>query len=140
MSNPYSNDESIYSDLYRIKGEILDSTFLAAKLLGKIQKLKTTGMKSHLAEANFNMYVINMYIKLRPFLYMTKVQEDKKIKKASDEMMEYMDSMIIDDTAPDYKKMKDYFLTMMIILKKINVYGVGYVKGDPTTAWQQGME
>lgn len=140
MSQPYSNDESIFSDLYRIKGEILESVFLGIKLLGKIQKLRSTGMVSILDEANFNMYTVNLYLKLRPLLYMSKIQRDKKIKKATDEMIEYMDNIIMTEKEADYKKMKEYFLTMMIIVKKLNIYGVGYVKGDPGSAWRQGME
>ena len=140
MTQEFGNDESVYSDLWPIKGEILESVFLGIKLLGKTQKLRSTNMTSSLDEATFNMYVINLYLKLRPLLGMGKLMKDKKLKKAIEEMLKEMDGIVLNDQRVDYKKMKEYFLTMMMIIKKLNIYGIGFQKGDPMSAWQQGLE
>lgn len=140
MSQDYGNDESVYSDLYRIKGEILESIFLGIKLLGKIQKQHSTNMTSALDEATFNMYTINLYLKLRPLLAMGKLKKDKKLKKEIDLMWVALDNIILKDEPSEFAKMKEYFMTMMIIVKVLDIYGIGFKKGDPGSAWQQGLE
>lgn len=132
-------EETIFSDLWRAKREILDSYMHATKTLAKIQRYASMGMTSEVDKADLRMYVISLYLKIRPLLGNQKLKRSKH-KKLLQDMQIRIDDVIMNDLIVELKEIKEWYLNLAMCCKILNIYGVGWTKTDPNLAWKEGLE
>jgi len=123
-----------------IKREILQSLFDAIKSLSKLFRTATLDKENNVEEANFCQHVFSLFLKLRPVITDYQINKLKKIDKPIfKDMVKDIEEAMIDNHKIEFTTWKKYFMNMETMVRKLNIYGIGFVKDDPEQAWMSGM-
>lgn len=133
-----TRDDTVISEIIVIKREILQSYFDATKTYSSIIRTKSRNKSSPVAEADFGMSCMNLYLKTRPFFKDRKLQRGQ-LKKDIVEMQNTIDGHILRAEPLDFIRWIKYYFTLQDVIRKLNIYGIGFQKSDPTQAWMEGI-
>ena len=136
----YSLDAEVISEMIIIKREILQSFFDALKSLKRVYRSSILNKDDEIAKANFCEQTFSLFFKLRPLITEYQIGKlPKNDRPIFREMIKDIETSLLEGKIITFDTWKKYYMNMQTTVRKLNIYGIGFVKDDPEKAWMSGM-